>query len=203
MCHLAFIFSFFKFFKKILVFSFLNSFVSFVSLFCLFSSIFIVFICTQIIIQTSHFIRCTPYVRVFQDNKSKIVKIKVFLTFLLVDRRIRIHNIACYVRYTRVLTRVCIGERRERGSPFYHKSSPLCNYYSTGGRDDRKNTICLCRYPDDSKTALYCATEKEGAAAIRTKTFGQLKASVAKFAAGTVPQGADPRPPFLYAKEGR
>ena len=42
----------------------------------------------------------------------------------------------------------------------------------------------MLRYPDDSKTALYFATEREGANTIRTKTFGQLRASVARFAAG-------------------
>lgn len=41
----------------------------------------------------------------------------------------------------------------------------------------------LLRYPDDSKIALYCATEREGANTIKTKTFGQLKSSVARFAA--------------------
>jgi hypothetical protein len=44
----------------------------------------------------------------------------------------------------------------------------------------------VSRYPDDSKTALYFATEREGANSIRTKTFGQLRASVARFAAGKV-----------------
>jgi hypothetical protein len=77
----------------------------------------------------------------------------------------------------------------------------LCGH-STGAETTEKITFCVCRYPDDSKTALFCATEKEGAAAIRTKTFGQLRASVAKFAAGTgtAPQGADLP---LYAREGK
>jgi hypothetical protein len=98
---------------------------------------------------------------------------------------------------------LCVLVGGERGGPFSHKSAPLCNLYNTGAETTEKSTICVCRYPDDSKMALYCATEKEGAAAIRTKTFGQLRASVAKFAAGTAPQGADPHPPFLCAREGR
>lgn len=42
----------------------------------------------------------------------------------------------------------------------------------------------LLRYPDDSKTALYYTTERTGAEGIRTKTFGQLRDRVARFAAG-------------------
>jgi len=41
----------------------------------------------------------------------------------------------------------------------------------------------LLRYPDDSKTALYFATERKGADHIQTKTFGQLRDRVARIAA--------------------
>jgi len=42
----------------------------------------------------------------------------------------------------------------------------------------------LLRHADDSKVALYYTTERKGADEIGTRTFGQLKARVAQYAAG-------------------
>jgi len=40
------------------------------------------------------------------------------------------------------------------------------------------------RYPEDSKIALYSATERKGKEEIKTQTFGQLRDRVARYAAG-------------------
>ena len=43
--------------------------------------------------------------------------------------------------------------------------------------------MIIQRYPDDSKIALYCTTERFGADDIKTKTFGQLRERVKRYAA--------------------
>jgi acetoacetyl-CoA synthetase len=49
--------------------------------------------------------------------------------------------------------------------------------------------LIIKRFPDDSKIALYCTTERFGADDIKTKTFGQLRERVKRYAASLKKMG--------------